>query len=242
LSVLVNELATRGAAVLTFNNRGFERVSKMRIAGKRKWILSGAAFERFADCVDDINGAIRYVKARGARTVHLLGHSTGCQKSVYWAARGGRGARSITLLAPISDYSTVKRAHGAARYERVLKMARLLIARGKGNALLPLDAWPTLDSAQRFVSLYTPDSPEEIFTYSQASRVPKTLMKVRVPLFVVLAEKDEYADRPAKKIADWFIEHIYEGEVAVMPRVGHSFKGAEERVARLIRRFVQSYM
>jgi len=89
-----------------------------------------------------------------------------------------------------------------------------------------------LADAQRFLSLYVGRGPEEIFTYWDAKKNPKTLKSVKVPLLVLLAEKDEYGDRPAKKIAAWFEEHLrVPHRIVVVPRVPHSFKGGEAKVA-----------
>lgn len=98
-----------------------------------------------------------------------------------------------------------------------------------------------MTDAQRFISLYSGESAEEIFTYWNSKRNPKTLRSVLLPVLVLLAEKDEYADRPAKKIGDWFAEHLKVGDrVVVVPRVKHSFKGAEKQVAKLIKGFMQA--
>ena len=103
------ELLARGdTAVLAFNNRGHDVVSKS--ARGKKYIIAGAAHEVFTDCVDDIQGAINFVKKQGVRDIYLVGHSTGCQKSIYWAhKKKGKGIKGIILLAPLSDYSVALR-------------------------------------------------------------------------------------------------------------------------------------
>ena len=46
---------------------------------------------------------------------------------------------------------------------------------------------------------YTPESSEEIFTYSH-NKEPKAFQSVESPMLVVLAGADEYCDRPPEKI------------------------------------------
>ena len=83
-------------------------------------------------------------------------------------------------------------------------------------------------------------SPEEIFTYWDTKRNPKTLRSVRVPIMVLLAEKDEYADRSAIKIQDWFAEHLkLDDKVVIVPQVSHGFKGGEKFVAKEIRKWLE---
>jgi pimeloyl-ACP methyl ester carboxylesterase len=97
-----------------------------------------------------------------------------------------------------------------------------------------------LDDAQRFLSLYTPDSAETIFPYEQATKIPRTLRAVKAPILVLWSEKDEYADRPAKKIAEWFDKNIQAPHsVVIVPKASHGLKGAEGQVAAHIRRFIK---
>ena len=94
--------------------------------------------------------------------------------------------------------------------------------------------------AQRFLSLYTPDSPEEIFTYARPEITPRTFSEVKIPALVLLAGADEYGDMPPKKISEWFMKWLYTGHVTIIPKVKHSFKGGEKDVATAIRDFVNT--
>src|SRR3989344_7355028 len=88
--------------------------------------------------------------------------------------------------------------------------------------------------AQRFLSLYTPESVEDTFPYGQKKN-PRLVNSVSVPTLVLLAGADEHGDRPAKKIGKWFGEHLQKGRVVIIPRVQHSFRGGEKVVAREIK-------
>lgn len=241
---IVDKLVDKTTAVLAFNNRGHDKVANVQtVSGKR--IQGGAAHEVFTDCADDIQGAVNFAKKSGFKNIFLAGHSTGCQKSIYYASKQvDRNVRGIILLAPISDWAAEVHLKGKRKVEKVAKVARTLMARGGGRTLLlggPWGIWVDVLDAQRFLSLYTPESVEEIFSYAQPKRKPKTLKSVKIPILVLLAGKDEYGDRPARKIGDWFAEHLKIGDkIAVVPKVGHSFKGAEKKVAGLIRGFMKS--
>ena len=142
---IVEQLADKETAVLAFNNRGFERVAEIKYgSGKNtKWITAGAAHEKFTDCVDDIQGAINFVRKQGVKNIYLAGHSTGCQKSIYWAHKQkGRGVKGIILLAPVSDYAGALHKYGNAKLARAAKAARALIRAGKTQEFLPKSLWP----------------------------------------------------------------------------------------------------
>lgn len=240
---LVDALVEDKTSVLTFNNRGFEQIGGIkRIRGRKtEWIRAGAAHERFEDCVDDIQGAINFARRTGTKEIFLAGHSTGCQKSVYWAAKKGKGVKGIILLAPVSDYAGARRRHGTQKLERTVAYARKLIRQGRPHELIPLSMWSEeLNDAQRFLSLYTPDSVEEVFAYAQSKKVPRTLQKVRIPTLVLWAENDEFSDRPAKSIVAWFEKNLKnKHKIVIVPKVGHSFRGGEKRVAKEVAKFIK---
>ena len=198
--------------------------------------------EVFTDCVDDIQGAVNFARRQGAKNIFLVGHSTGCQKSVYWAhKKKGRGVRGIILLAPLSDYSVALRDDKAGNLARARGVARALVRRGKKHELLPQSIWPHIDDAQRFLSLYAPESVEEMFTYAQPKKTPRIFRSVRVPMLAIFAGADEFGDRPAKEIVQWFERNNRSRAFknGVIPNVQHGFRGAELRVVQEVRKFIK---
>ena len=246
---IAEELAQKGTAVLVFNNRGHDIVSSISTE-KGKRLLAGSAHEKFTDCVDDIQGAVDYVRKAGVKDIYLAGHSTGCQKSVYWAYKTkGKGVKGIILLAPVSDYAASVGKYGKTKLSNIAKEAERLVARGKGNEMLPEWLWEEHQDAQRFLSLNTPDALEELFLYSQPGKNPRILKSIKKPILVLWAEKDEYVYLPAQDIAAWFDKNITgKHRVVIISGVGHSFsakggsasggKGGEREVAKTIRDFI----
>src|SRR3989344_6377603 len=236
---IVDQLVDKETAVVMFNNRGHDKIASVRRTNGT-YVKAGAVHEVFTDCVDDIQGAINFAKKQGAKSIYLAGHSTGCQKAVYWASKKGRGVKGVVILGPMSDYYAELVAQGKKAIKKGADHARAYAKKGRGGVMLPEDVWrwPWIADAQRFLSLYSGNSAEEIFTYWDVSKNPRTLKSVRVPVLVMLAEKEEFSDIPAKEIAAWFEEHLYTGEVVIVPKVGHSFKGGEKKVAAHIRSFI----
>ncbi len=240
---LVHELVDPSTSVLTFNNRGFEKITEIKKGRgeSAKWVSAGAAHEVFTECVDDIQGAVNTAKRSDAKNIFVIGHSTGAQKAVYWAFKNGRGVHGLILLGPLSDYASVMRDGKRGKLRVAQALSRKLVRAERGHELLPrkMTGWLPLD-AQRFLSLNTPDSVEQsIFSYFDPKKKPSMLKSVRLPILSIFAGRDEHADRPAQQIATWLEKHIRNGNVVIIPRVKHSFRGGEKAVAREIRRFME---
>lgn len=245
MSRVVDAVIDASTALITFNNRGFEQVGEIKREhrGKSEWVRAGAGHEVFTECLDDIQGAVNFAKKTGVKAIYLAGHSTGCQKAFYWASKTrDKRVRGIILFGPLSDYASAATEDRRGKLKKSIAYARRLVHAGKPHELMPanLGPWFVCD-AQRFLSLYTPDSVEEMFTYAQLKKNPRILKGVRTPTLVLLAGADEHADRPTKKIAMWFEKHMkMQHKIAIVPRVKHSFRGAEKSVAGIIRHWIKA--
>jgi pimeloyl-ACP methyl ester carboxylesterase len=235
--------AQKDTAVFTFNNRGFGLINsfkRKKSKDETEYYLAGMAHEKFGECLDDIDGALSYARQRGAKEIFLLGHSTGCQKIIYYLAKKNRAkVRGAILLAPVSDYSTINLKD--KQYQRALKKAQQLRQAGKSESLLPTNLWPHAISAQRFLSLYTPSSEEEIFTYA-SSRRPVLLQKVTKPILAILAEFDEFNDRPSQAMKDWFDQSLVSKSKycsIIIKSTGHSFADREKVVLKEIKNWIK---
>jgi pimeloyl-ACP methyl ester carboxylesterase len=230
--------------LLFFSNRGHDKVTGVRKIDRRKKkgysrFLAGQAHEVFTECADDLDGAVNLAAARGAKKVILVGHSTGSQKTVYYLGERGKQKKvsGAVLVAPMSDYAGEMKADKTGDLPKAQQLARKMVKEGREHEVLPLTVWPDITDAQRFLSLYTPESQEEIFGYAQPGKKPERLKKVKIPTLVILAEKDEYRDRPMKQIAKWFGKYLRKRgqKVITVTGAGHSFDGWENRISEEIK-------
>lgn len=78
IDILAKTYTNKGYSFLTFNNRGTNYVSEL-LKGDDCEIIGGC-YERFKDCILDIEGVIKYAKENGYNEIILEGHSYGCNK------------------------------------------------------------------------------------------------------------------------------------------------------------------
>lgn len=245
---ILSPLASEDTAVLYFSNRGYNLVADIKRLdhdtdkGYRHDTI-GTAHEIFIDCIDDINGAINFLGQRGVEQFYLVGHSTGCQKITYYLSQPGTDPRikGGVLICPMSDYAYAAKTENPAILKRATAAAEHLVASGQPHQLLSPAVWPELLDAQRFLSLYAADSPEEIFTYAQPHKAPTTLQAVKTPLLIELAGADEYADRPASDLVTWFEQATRQQTATVQVMEGslHNLAGHEATLARNIARWAK---
>ncbi|HRN96770.1 MAG TPA: alpha/beta fold hydrolase [Candidatus Levybacteria bacterium] len=241
---LTPKLIDNTSSVLLFNNRGHDIISRIKKIDKREKsgyssFYGGAAHEIFTDCVDDIQGAVDFVTSHGAKKIILVGHSTGSQKAIYYLSKKEKqkNISHTILLSPLSDFAGVINRVGLENYESILKIAKALVDQGSPHVLLPSSIWPEpIDiDAQRFLSLYTPVSDEDIFSYPTPDK--KTIFsEITLPITVILGEKDEYSDRPISEIKKWFDSHQNSSRYSshIIRNATHGFDGTEDEVAKII--------
>lgn len=242
---IIEQLVDKRTAVLSFSNRGsgvisnFWKYKNDKPMEHEKCII-GMAHEVFTECVDDIEGAVSLAIEQGAKRIILIGHSTGTQKSVYYLSKKPHPkVAGAILLAPMSDYADMVKTTAPKDYRRLVVLAEKMVATGKKHELMPAKLWPYPLDAQRFLSLHTVSSQEEIFTYASGKK-PKTLQSVKKPMLVILAELDEYRERPMTEIAEWFVEALknQRAEVTTIAGANHGFYESVELVASITKKWI----
>jgi alpha-beta hydrolase superfamily lysophospholipase len=241
---MIAPLAEEQIAVLTYNNRGHDVISGMKKIDKRndkgyrrEW--AGMAFERFTDCIDDIQGAIDFLLSRGFEEIYLAGHSTGCQKTMYFLSNKSkqRLVKGVILLCPMSDYAGMIKEGEAQKWQKALRYAKRMVQKGQEDKLMPFDITGSYITAQRYLSLYTPDSPEEIFSYATPQKTPTIFQKVETPMLIFLAENDKHLYYSAQRTAEWFITTNKSAafRVHIISNANHTFDNQETELIRIIK-------
>jgi pimeloyl-ACP methyl ester carboxylesterase len=229
IRALSRRLNAAGIAYLKLNTRGHDVVAR---GGRR---LAGAAFERFADSVEDIRAMIGLARAAGYRRIVLAGHSTGANKVLHYVARRrDRRVIGLMLLGPVSDIAGEMKRIGRRALRRRVAVAERL-ARRDGDALVPraFGFW----SARRYLSLYRPGETEDVFPYYRPDARWRALRRVRLPTAAIVGGRDEYLDLPASELLRAFEAHatgVRSFRGIVIPRARHGFQRHEDELARAI--------
>lgn len=244
-NVLADIFIKNGISFATFDHRGLGVINSFKTGkGKnKKYILGGTTFEKFEHSVLDIEAILIFLRKRGYKKIFLLGHSTGANKTAYYIwKRGGYGVTGAVLLGPLSDIPGIKAELGR-KYFTVLKTAGKMVKKSRGKELLPFKLvngafW----SAERFWSIAREGSKEDAFPYYDPKRKFYWAKKVRLPVYVVIGEKDEHTDRPVKEILEAFKKQIPQKWFygTIIKDADHGFAGRENVLARKLTSWIRT--
>ncbi len=254
LNALATSLINRGIALLAFNNRGAHNAKTLRIdddtlpQGERHY-QGGTHFERIADCVADIDGAVEFLQTRQFSELYLIGHSTGANKiCVYDTLAPSNPFAKYVLAGPGDDTGLFYSDLGPRRFHLSLQLAQKLITSGKPLHIMPRYSGMHPFSAQATYDILNPNGNYNTFPYYEATgqRLGKKPLfaeyrKVERPHLVVFGAEDEYTYTAGDTAGalELFRQHIHPAartQSAFMSIAGtdHGFHGQEKQFAETV--------
>jgi len=230
LTAVVGEHAMRaGWNFLAFNNRGSGTIIGLNNR-RGKWVSVGAALERFADTTKDVRGALKFLQARGNRRFVLAGHSTGCQKSIYYQSKThDKRVEALVLLGPVSDRDSSIKQMGRKKWTRTLALAKRMVKAGRGTGLMPGGEL----SARRFWELHNQRSVEgNIFDYAGGKLT--LLSRIRVPILAIYGSRDQHTAYGHAKELAMLARNNPCVLTALVNGARHGFEKHEVKAAKLV--------
>ncbi|MFD5224194.1 alpha/beta fold hydrolase [Microbacterium sp. NPDC058342] len=189
--------------------------------------VSGGAWEDLNTGWRDLEIAVEYVLAAGARRVYFVGHSSGAFYAVDYAARRGADVPLAGLVLCSALTSNRMSLHrwfpDEEERERVRAQARAMQASGHGNQLIPLPAWYGAISADSLLQRER-ESPDHF---------ARALSGVDAPVEFVWGAQESRASQ-------WrtLAEGHPRGSWTELSETDHHYLGAERAFARSVEKFV----
>jgi alpha-beta hydrolase superfamily lysophospholipase len=247
LKIFAQELTKEGIAFGTFNTRGHDMIAGFRKIDPHNpkgytYRTIGAGYEVFEECVFDLDAAVSFFWKMGYTNIILAGHSSGANKVSYYAGIKTPSLLSgVILLCPMSDRLDPKA--DKKQIQKNLSICFALQEQGKENALITdMHFFPM--TAKRYISLVSPHTSEDQFGYGDTPPCMPEYSRIRIPMLVLFAGKDEYADRPIEEIQKVFDREkktlIYHSEI--IPDSLHNLTGYEEQVLSCVLSWVKKIL
>jgi pimeloyl-ACP methyl ester carboxylesterase len=244
IEVLARKLSSHQISLLSTNNRGagvYDAYQK-----------TGAAVEKFEDCLIDIDAWIEFVLHEGYQKIILSGHSLGTEKVVYYMNHGKYADKigALILLAPSDSYGSHRMLSGkpnlrAEQIDSLLAEAQQLINERKGQVLLPQDAYGSYEgimpkSAQSFVNFLGLESKLLEALPFHTNRL-SAYSNIQIPILVAIGDQEEYTAIPIKDALELMKKENPHTQVFQITNCDHDFQEKEEELTEKILEFVLNH-
>lgn len=243
-SAMEKNYPENGWSFLTTENRGTHSVTQFNTTDG-ECINIGNAYERFEDCVYDIQAWIDKAKELGYKRIWLQAHSLAPSKVVYYLKdKGTDDIKGLIFLSPSDNLGESLSKDIVESHYNCLKEAQELQKQGLGSQILKnklADCY--IFSADTYTNMFGENSNNNIFNYRENK--PWDIAKeIKIPIIAFTGTKDEAMIavidpyRAMQKLESEFVNspsietYVYEDGV-------HDFTGFGEDVTKKILNFIQ---
>lgn len=229
------ELLKTGVTVLLGNNRGASTMES--------WQNSGAAMEKFEDCLIDIDGWIEYLQHKGYNKIILCGHSLGSEKVVYYMSHGKHvdSVVSVMLLGFADSFGTQEKFLKSLNVDPMIEAKELVEAK-KGYQFITLPwlchSGELPKSAESYINCFSQGSElSKAFPLRQGKDL-ENYKSIKVPIFAAISDGEEYTVIPVPEAIELLKRENSNSEVHLLEGTKHCFEGQEGVIASMISDFI----
>lgn len=236
LDRLAKTYTDNGYSFLTFNNRGTNFISEL-LKGNEFEIIGGC-YERFTDCLLDIEGVINYAKNKGYTDFVLEGHSYGCNKvSYYYSKKKDKSIKKMVLLAPCDIPRICVKFLSEEEYKTAQRESTRLINEGKEDELIDFSVNANGKiSAGTYYNDFLPNGENDFIRYVDGeSGRSEVLNSVDIPTLVIFGNIDECVlSQDIETIQDYLNNNIKDCNVQIIKGADHSYTNKYEELGKII--------
>jgi len=227
LPVFAEALSGRGYDCLSMNTRGHDWIARSGdLTG-----FGGAAYEKFEDCLLDIDAVLDGLRARGFKRFVLVGHSLGSVKVLFYTGRRQRAdvVGVVSCSAPKQFYAA--RAREDSDFPARMEQAEELLKSGKGEELMwaPASGATGLFSANTYVNKYGPRETTDVRPHAASLSCPL--------LATAGAIEPNYFREYAEELTE--AAGMEKATYVPVPRANHFYAGCESVVVDAIDQWLE---
>lgn len=236
LDTLAKTYTDKGISFLTFNNRGTNFISEL-LKGNDFEIIGGC-YEKFTDCLLDIEGVINYVKEKEYEDIILEGHSYGCNKVIYYYDKmKDNSIKKIILLAPCDIPQECVKFLSKEEYETAKREATRLVNEGKNNELIDfsINANGKI-SAGTYYDDFLPKGENDFIKYVDgANGKSEVLNNIDISVLVVFGDIDECVlTQDIETVKKYLNNNIKKCNIQIINGAEHLYTDKYEELGKII--------
>ena len=239
IDILAGSYTEKNYAFLTFNNRGRGFITELI-----KWndfVVIGGCFERFKDCILDIQWVVNWVEEKGYNEIVLEGHSYWCNKVLYYYNNTrDDNIQQIVLLAPCDIPSEFKKFLSEDEYETAKNEATNLVHDSKENELINFSAMANGKvSAGTFYYDFLPNWENDFIRYSDEINAKNELLNnIDIPTLVIFWDEDECVLTQSIDIVKWYLKNnIKDCNIQIINWADHWYTDKFEELSNIVKKF-----
>ena len=233
--LFAEEFVPLGVTTLFTNNRGSHVMEA--------WQNTGAALERFEDCLQDLDAWVRYALDRGHRRIFLQGHSLGTEKIVYYMNHGELADQvaAVILLGVSDSFGNQTRIAKTFPVDPMEEAGRLA-AEGKGEQFLT-SVWRAHgggvpQSAVSYLNFFSPGSELSKTLPLRANEDLLYYRNIQVPILVLVGEYDPFTYLPVPEALRLLEKENRQTRTKIIAGTDHDFSGKERELVEAVKEFV----
>ena len=246
IDVLGEKFSSEEISFLTANNRGHDVYAYLRkhTDEKIRWASIGGAFERFEDCVFDIETWINFLESQGVKKVILQGHSLSNKLVYYQFIKNDPRVIGQIHLSPGNDAGFMRSRLGKERYIETNKLIKEMVKQGREKELLSKElAIVCPMAALAYYGYLTEDGVGNVFPYHNPESTKwEILSRIREPLLIIFGGSDNFI-KPSINEATQLLKEKAKSSKDVTVRIiegaNHSFIGYENELVEAINKWLK---
>lgn len=225
-------LNQKGYNVIFANTRGsFNISSSNHPLNLEKPKRIGAVFEKFEDCIYDIDAWIDYIKANNLGNIHLIGHSSANNKIIHYMNSildNKKEIHDIIMLAPPDFADRIKHYKN---YKDVIQEAKDNIIAGKENKIV--NCGFLYKTSISFLDMIASKNFDNFPLVNGNYNDFVKFRNIEKPLTIIVGSLDEYIYNYIDKIKEYSNPN-YKCDIKVIQDGDHIFFGKDNELAQVV--------
>ncbi|MCR4330204.1 MAG: alpha/beta hydrolase [Candidatus Roizmanbacteria bacterium] len=206
-SVLGDTLSNQNIGFVYGHNRGYNHINdivKKEADGKFKTVRIGAMYERFEESINDIDAWLNEVKRLGYKKVVLLGHSLGCNKTIYfYSKKQPKDIAGVVLASPPDMVGLFEKTEYQPNHKELLSEAISNIKDGNPRKLVSGTVWDWYQlSSQTYFDLSETKGLVDNLPVLRSPDKFEELSQINVPILGIMGELDDIAIKTLEEDMD----------------------------------------
>ncbi len=248
--ILGQTLLERDIGFVYAHNRGFSHINdiptrEIEENGGYKTVRLGTMYERFSDCIFDIDAWINKCRKLGYKRIVLLGHSLGCNKVIhYFSKHKPKNVIGVILASPPDMVGLFEKPGYQPDHRELLEEAKRNVSAGNPRKLVSSMIWDWYRlSSQTYLDLSERYGPADNLPVMRNPGKFPELASIDVPILGIMGEKDDIAIRSLEGDLDLIASRATRCPLFTKHFVkdgNHNYERQEKDFAKAVLKWVQS--